>query len=170
MGQMKSQSLPLLPLGDNAVLLPGTTLRIPVTGRSDIPALLTSFYTRAKSPKPDASSILIGCVPLNSPLLNADGQHLIADDDGDQSRRREVSPEDAVKEDLFTFGTVAKISGIQGRRTNEIALVLEGTRRFRIHKVTQTKPYFEARVTFPDEDGMFLWVMLKFNIDFLHSC
>ena len=95
---------------------------------------------------------------------------MIADDNGDHSRRREVSPEDAVKEDLFTFGTVAKISGIQGRRTNEFALVLEGTRRFRIHKVTQTKPFFEARVTFPDEDGTFDRVKLKVNTDFRRSC
>ena len=95
---------------------------------------------------------------------------MIADDDGDHPRRRKVSPEDAAKEDLFTFGTVAKISGIQGRRTNELAIVLEGTRRFRIHKVTQTKPYFEARVTFPDEDGTFNWVKLKVNTDFHRSC
>ena len=157
MGQPKSQSLSLLPLGDNAVLLPGTTLRVPVTGRSDIPALLTSFYTRSKSPKPDASTIFIGCVPLNSPLLSADGQHLLAsshrDADG-ESERRNVSPDEASRKDLFIYGTVAKISGVQGRRANDLSLVLEGTRRFRINRITQKRPFFEAQVTILDEDGM----------------
>lgn len=156
MGQMKSQSLPLLPIGDNAVLLPGTTLRIPVTGRSDVPALLTSFYTRTKSPKPDTSTILIGCVPINSHLLSADGQRLIIGDDEDNSNhpgQRDVSPDEATKKDLFAFGTVAKISGVQGRRTSELALVLEGTRRFRIQRVTQKRPFFEAQVTLLDEEG-----------------
>lgn len=157
MGQPKSQSLPLLPLGDNAVLLPGTTLRIPVTGRSDIPALLTSFYNRSKLPKPDASTIFIGCVPLNSPLVSADGQRLIASDDRDaesESERRDVNPDEASKQDLFLYGSVAKIAGVQGRKTNDLSLVLEGTRRFRINRITQKRPFFEAQVAVLDEDGM----------------
>ena len=153
MGQTKSQSLPLLPLGDNAVLLPGTTLRVPVTGRSDVPALLTSFYTRAKSPRPDTSTILIGCVPLNSPLLSSDGQLLISSNDEDGPRRADVDLDEVMWKDLFTFGTMAKISGVQGRRTTELALVLEGTKRFRIQKVTQRRPFFEAQVVPVEEEG-----------------
>ncbi|KAL8787289.1 MAG: hypothetical protein Q9195_007848 [Heterodermia aff. obscurata] len=154
MGQTKSQTLPLLPLADDAVLLPGTTLRIPVDGRSDIPALLTFLYTRAKSPKPDTSTILIGCVPLNSTLLSADGQRLIAGEDGEEPTHSGHSLESATKKDLFSFGTVAKISGVQGRRTNELSLILEGIRRFKIQKITQTKPFFEARVALLDEDAV----------------
>ena len=156
MGQTKSQTLPLLPLGDDAVLLPGTSLRVPVGGRSDVPALLTSFYTRAKSPRPDASTLLIGCVPLNSPFLSSDGRQLITDtEEAEQSqpRSRAFRPDEASKKDLFVFGTVAKITGVQGRRTNDLALVLEGIRRFKINQVTQKRPFFEAYVTLLDEDG-----------------
>ena len=157
MGQTKSQNIPLLLLADDAVLLPGTTLRIPVAGGSDVSALLTSLFTRAKSPKPDPSTMFIGCVPLNSALLSADGQRLITGEDGEDGEepsRLENNLENATKKDLFSFGTVAKISGVQGRRTNELALILEGTRRFRIQNITQIKPFFEARVALLDEDGL----------------
>lgn len=155
MGQSKSQRLVLLPLGDNAVLLPGTSLRVPVAGRSDIPAILTSVYTRAKLPRPDAASISIGCVPLKSPLLSGDGQNLIEgieEQSQTQQGQEPIDPGDADKNDLFAYGTVARISGVQGRRTDDLALILEGTRRFKIERFTQTRPYFEARVTYLDEE------------------
>lgn len=153
MGRSKSQTLPLLPLGDNAVLLPGTTLRVPLAGRSDVPALLTSLYTRARSPRPDASTIPIGCVPLNSPLLNPDGRNLLVEQHGSlRDERENLNPSDAGRGDLFAYGTVAKISGVQGRRTDEVALLLEGTRRFKIEKVTQEKPFFKAQVTYLNDE------------------
>ena len=157
MGQSEPQTLSLIPIGDNAVLLPGTTLRVPLAGRSDVPALLTSLYTRARSPRPDASTIPIGCVPLSSPLLSPDGRTLIDDIDRQgpfQEERGSVNLNDAGKRDLFSYGTVAKISGVQGRRTDEIALILEGTRRFKIERVTQERPYFKAQVVYlNDESG-----------------
>ena len=154
MGQSKSQKIALLPLGDEAVLLPGTTLRIPVVGRSDIPALLTSIYSHAKSSRPDAAAIPIGCVPVNSPLLSQDGRNLIDGPEGQellQQTQDTVNPDDVNKSDLFGYGTLARISGLQGRRTNDLALILEGKRRFKIDRFTQRKPYFEARVTYLDE-------------------
>ena len=162
MGQSKSQTLSLLPLGDNAVLLPGTTLRLPLAGRSDVPALLTSLYTRARSPRPDASSIPIGCVPLSSPLLSPTGRNLIQDVERDGQVQEEpgiVDPSDASKRDLFAYGTVAKISGVQGRRTNEIALLLEGGRRFKIERITQERPYFKAQVTYLDDESQLAQVL-----------
>ena len=169
MGQTKSQNLPLLPLADNAVLLPGTTLRIPVTGRSDIQALLMSLNDRAKSPEPDPSTMFIGCVPLNSTLLNADGLRLITREEEEPSHLRHHL-ESATKKDLFSFGTVAKISGVQARRTDDLALILKGTRRFRIQEITQTKPFFEARVSLLDEDGLLQQLPLKIRADLLNSC
>lgn len=118
---------------------------------------MTSSYTRSRSPKPDASTILIGCVPLNSPLLSADGQHLITSNDRDAEtdlEPRDVNPDEVSRKNLFIYGTLAKISGIQGRRTNDLAIVLEGTRRFKINRITQKRPFFEANVTLLDEDGM----------------
>ena len=158
MGPPKIKTLAILPLPSDAVLLPGITLRIPVENRPDIPALLSSVYTQAVTPKADASAISIGCVPLSSPLLSPDGQNLL--DDGERKSRRrantfDVSPAKATKEDLFTYGTVAKISGVQGRRPGELALIVEGVRRFRIDRVTQDRPYFEAEVTYHDEEGLY---------------
>ena len=156
MGQSKSQTLPILPLSKGSVLLPGITLRIPVANRTDIPALLTSVFTQGKRPRTDSSAILIGCVPINSPLLRSDGQQLL--DNGDpklirQIDDQETNPGNADHRDLFMYGTVAKISGVQGRRADDLSLIVEGVRRFRIDRFTQMRPYFEAEVAYLDEEG-----------------
>lgn len=157
MGQTKSQTLPILPLPKGSVLLPGITLRIPVANRTDIPALLTSVFTKDRRPRPDATAITIGCVPINSPLLRSDGQQLLEDGEPKQSRLiddEDNNPGDADHRDLFMYGTVAKISGVQGRRANDLSLIVEGVRRFRIDRFTQMRPYFEAEVAYLDEEGM----------------
>lgn len=154
----RPKSLPIIALAKDSVLLPGITLRVPVTNRSDIPALLSSVYARAATPKPDATAISIGCVPVNSALLSKDGQQLIDSKEVDSRRRQglfDVNPGKANKEDLFSYGTMAKISGVQGRRPGELALIVEGVTRFRIEKVTQERPYLEAEVTFHDESGRY---------------
>ena len=160
MGQSRSQSLPILPLPKASVLLPGITLRIPLGDRKDIPALLSTVFTRDKRPRTDATAIALGCVPINSPLLRSDGQQLL--DDGDskrQNRRRnedgDLDPGDADHRDLFMYGTVAKITGLQGRRRGELSLIVEGIRRFRIDRFTQMRPYFEAEVMYLDEEGIY---------------
>ncbi|KAL8808546.1 MAG: hypothetical protein Q9182_000097 [Xanthomendoza sp. 2 TL-2023] len=151
--QHKSPTLPILPLPRGVVLLPGVSLRIPVTGRSDVLYLLTSITARSKTPKPDATKVPIGCVPLKSPLLSPDGQRLI------EGRTRSgsgkvldhdsmVAPDSATRDDLFAYGTVAKISGVHGRRPDDWTLVVEGLRRFKIEAITQESPYFEAQVTY----------------------
>lgn len=156
MAPSNSKTLPIIPLAHGSTLLPGVTLRVPVANRPDIPALLSSIYTRASTPKPDATAISIGCVPLNSPFLSPDGQRFQDDKSPiilwalDKS---DINPGKAERGDLFSYGTVAKISGVQGRRPGELALIVEGVRRFKIHNVTQDKPYFEAEVTYVDEDG-----------------
>ena len=160
MGLPKSKTLPILLLGQNSVLLPGAKLRVPVQGRSDIPALLSAVYTRASKPRPDATTISLGCVPLNSHLLSPDGQNLLDDTEGRSQRgedRSNVNPSRADKADLFSYGTVAKISGVQGRRS-ELSLIVEGVRRFRVDRIIRDKPYFEAEVTYLDEDGR--WTLM----------
>ena len=156
MGQSRSQSLPILPLPKGSILLPGITLRIPVADRRDIPALLTTVFTRDRRPRPDARTIAIGCVPLNSPLLRSDGQQLIDDrisQDDKQADDEEVNPGDVDHRDLFMYGTLAKISGVQGRRQDDQSLIVEGIRRFRIDRFTQMRPFFEAEVANLDDDG-----------------
>ena len=159
MGQSKSQGLALLPLPKGLVLFPGITLRVPVTSRTDIPALLSSVYTRAATPRPDATAISLGCVPFNSPLLSPDGLNLIGDVEGVSRRRIEshdINSFAADKKDLFLYGTVARISGVQGRRPDDLALVVEGIRRFKIDRIIQKRPFFEADITYLDEESRFL--------------
>lgn len=155
MGQSKSQTLSILPLPKGAVLLPGVTLRIPISNRTDIPALLSKVFAKDRQPRPDATSISIGCVPINSPLLRSDGQRLL-DDVQIKSKRRidneATNPGDADHRDLFMYGTVAKISGVQGRRAEDLSLIVEGVRRFRIDRFTQMRPFFEADVAYLDEE------------------
>jgi ATP-dependent Lon protease len=61
-------------------------------------------------------------------------------------------PADAKADDLFLWGTAAKISGVEGRGSGDFSLIVEGISRVRIHKVTQEKPYFEAEVVY-ESDG-----------------
>ena len=77
--------------------------------------------------------------------------------------------ENATEKDVFSFGTVAKISGVHARRTNDLALVLKGTRRFKIQEITQTKPFFEARVALLDEDGLLHYFSLEIRADSFNS-
>ena len=81
-----------------------------------------------------------------------------------EKRRRiddeDTSPGDADHRDLFMYGTVAKISGVQGRRADDLSLIVQGIRRFRIDRFTQMRPYFEAEVTYLDEEGKaMLWAV-----------
>lgn len=154
MTRSKSATLPLIPLVRGSVLLPGTTLRIPVSNRPDIPPLLTSAYAQAAALRGNATSIVLGCVPLNSPLQSAEGQLLIGGPEVQtlaELQDLNRHPSGAEKEDLFEYGTVAKISGVQGSRS-DLVLIVEGVRRFKIHKITQERPFYEAKVTYLDEE------------------
>ena len=157
MGKHTIETIPILPLPHNSVLLPGTNLRIPIDGRKDIPALLSSVLAKDKRPRPDTSAITIGCVPLNSPLLRSDGQNLIDDKAaGEDSPKDEAVPDfnELDHRQLFMYGAVAKISGVQGRGADDLSLIVEGVRRFRIDRYTQMRPYFEAEVALLNDEGV----------------
>ncbi|KAH0277088.1 ATP-dependent protease-like protein La, partial [Aureobasidium melanogenum] len=141
-------TLPIIPLAEGSVLLPGLTLRIPLQGRGDIAAILANIYSKAATPTPDHSSITVGCLPVNSPYLSSDGQKLL--DDGNGSNKRPVAainPAQATRDQLFSVGTLAKVSGVQGKRRGELALVVEGVSRFQVNSFVKDRPYFEAEVT-----------------------
>ncbi|KAF5007457.1 hypothetical protein FDECE_6219 [Fusarium decemcellulare] len=156
MAKPQTGSLPLIPLARGTVLLPGLVQRIPVSSnRPDIPALLAHVYEQAATKGPDTriDSIPIGCVPISSPLVGPNGQRLIGDaEDIDPAEIENVLPGAAQKKDLFNFGVEAKIIGIDGRGTGEFALRVEGTTRIRIDSFTRERPYFEAKVTYFNED------------------
>lgn len=152
MGKSKSKVLPIIPLAQGSVLLPGVTLRIPLQARGDIAAVLANIYSKAATPQPDASSITIGCVPLNSPYLSPEGQNLLEPADKPRKQEYEIQPSQAKESDLFRYGTVAKVSGVQGRKRGELALIVEGVTRFHLDKIVKHQPYFEAAVTLQHEE------------------
>ncbi|KAF2719051.1 ATP-dependent protease La [Polychaeton citri CBS 116435] len=153
MGVSKSSALPLVPLPVNSVVYPGTTTRIPLQNRSDVAAILAHTYSLSSTPRPEANTVLVGCVPLNSKYLSQDGKRLITESDygvGNDEKQRstpaELDVSQARKPDLFMYGTTARVTGVQGRRPGELMLVVEGLQRFRIEKIIKEKPYFEAKV------------------------
>lgn len=156
----KANTLPIVPLATSAVLLPGVTLRIPLQGRSDVAAILANIYSKAATPRPDASAVTIGCVPLNSSYLSPDGRQLIEDTDKTGKQEYETEPAKAAAKDLFQYGTLAKVSGVQGRRRGELYLIVEGVSRFRIEKFTKERPYFEALVKVHEDEGMVYSLLL----------
>lgn len=161
MAPARAQKVPVIPLAADTVLLPGNGLRIPfAASRPDIPALLSQVYTRA-SGKPASqryNNAHVICVPLNSPLLSSNGQRLLTEDelkgkDGKANKYTIPDPASAKKDDLFTWGTAAKISGVEGRGTGEFSLIVEGVSRVRVLRVTQERPYFEADVQYETDVG-----------------
>nr|POE72217.1 lon protease like 2, peroxisomal [Quercus suber] len=153
----KTRTLPIVPLPTSLVLLPGVTTRIPLQNRADIAAILANIYSKAAVPRPEANSVTVGCVPLNSRLLSPDGKQLLesGSDAAEQSEppKQQTDPAQARKGDLFGYGTLARVTGVQGRRPGELTLVVEGVSRFQLERVTRERPYFEAKVTVVAEDG-----------------
>lgn len=150
----KPTKLPLVPLAKGSVLLPGVTLRIPVSNRPDLANLLSTLVD--KPSKRDGNSITFGCVPLSSPFLSRDGQQLLESGALDEGRREEYDAVDAGqarKEDLFRYGTVGKVIGIQRRAYAEPFLLVQGAQRFTVKRILKERPFFEAEVLLHDENS-----------------
>ena len=147
--------LPLIPLGSPLAVLPGTTLKIPITNRADVAAILAKIYSISPMAKPDAA-ITVACVPLCSQKLSSrDGKLLI--EDGTQNEDKpefESDPVAATKKDIFGYGCIAKVSGVQGRRQGDLSLIVEGLERVEIVEVVQERPYFEGVLKSVQELGM----------------
>ncbi|ROT41819.1 ATP-dependent protease La 2 [Sodiomyces alkalinus F11] len=174
MAPQKAVSLPVIPLARGTVLLPGITQRIPVSAsRPDIPALLANVYTRAASAGPNerVDNVPIACVPVASPFVGTNGQLLINNGEPiDESQIKHVDPATATKADLYNYGVAARITGIEGRGTAEFALRVEGVSRVRVEKITQERPYFEAKVKhFPEQVAMDQQVQELFSLLKLRS-
>lgn len=156
MGRSSSKEtkvLPLIPLAPPLAVLPGTTLKVPLTNRADVAAILAKIYSISPTAKPDAA-ITVACVPLNSNSLGPDGKLLIEEGKKETARTvYENDPVNATKKDVFGYGCVAKVSGVQGRRQGELSLVVEGLERVRVVDVLQERPYFEGELRGVDEHG-----------------
>lgn len=152
----RATKLPLVPLAKGSVLLPGVTLRIPVSNRPDLTNLLSSLVDR---PKREGNSITFGCIPLGSPFLSRDGQQLLEGEDSNNERKEDYDTIDAGqarKEDLFKYGTVGKVIGVQRRAYSEPFLLVQGSHRFTVKKILRERPFFEAEVYIHDENSMCL--------------
>jgi ATP-dependent Lon protease len=152
----RTTKLALVPLPKGTVLLPGVTLRIPIVNRPDLSNLLSSLVDRQSAVKRDGNVITFGCVPLSSPFLSKDGQHLIDNGTLDDDKKEVYDAIDAGqarKEDLFRFGTVGKVIGVQRRANLEASLVVQGIQRFTIRRILKERPYFEAEMIVHDDKG-----------------
>jgi ATP-dependent Lon protease len=142
--------LPLIPLAPPLAVLPGTTLKIPITNRSDVAAILAKIYSISPTAKPDAA-ITVACVPLRSNTIGPDGRLLIEDGSKPEKTVYESDPMQANKNDIFGYACVAKVSGVQGRRQGDLTLVVEGLERVRVLDVVQERPYFEGELETVEE-------------------
>ena len=134
--------VPIIPQTSGSVLLPGIIQRIPVSpNRPDIPALLATAYTRAAAQKSPSGieNVPIACFPLTEEALSA------LDDDSEEDQHEIYF---ADRKDVTRYGVRAKITGIDGNgRTGEFALLVRGVTRIKIEKITQERPFLEAKVT-----------------------
>ncbi|KAI1492371.1 Lon protease C-terminal proteolytic domain-containing protein [Biscogniauxia mediterranea] len=151
----ESATMPVIPLAKGSVLFPGSIVRIPVSAsRSDIPALISSVYTRASKGSRRVDQVPVVCVPLSSPLLGPKGQHLLEKHPEKYRELLEANSRNIRKDRIYGYGVSAKISGIQGQNGAEFNLLVQGISRVSIDKVTQEQPYFEAKTTsHPDNVG-----------------
>lgn len=152
----KPTKLSLVPLPKGSVLLPGATLRIPVSNRPDLANLLSSLLDRTHANRRHANSITFGCVPLCSPYLTKDGQHVIDNGAVNEDAKEEFESIDAGqarKEDLYCYGTLGKVIGVQRRAYSEPHLLVQGVQRLTVKRVLKERPFFEAECIFHDEKG-----------------
>lgn len=149
-----STTYPILPLPYGSVLFPGRKLQISSANRQDIIAIIANYYNGAFASKSKENPFLIGCTPLRSPLLSADGQKLIASSNTDDADHETPDAGQAVKDDLFNYGTLAKIHSIEGGRSGDLKLVVEGVQRFKVDKITQEKPYFTGTLKPIRDEGI----------------
>lgn len=115
--------------------------------------ILSTALSRGARSRSAIANLPIGCVPLRSTYLSPDGKELLDSKDKESASEADadgVEPGKARKDELFRYGTLAKIVGVQG--TNEPYVQVEGVQRFRIDKITHERPYFEAEVTFFEDE------------------
>ena len=115
--------------------------------------ILSTALSRGNRSRSAITNLPIGCIPLRSTFLSPDGKELLDSKDKESSQERaedEIDVGKARKDELFRYGTLAKIIGVQGQ--NEPYIQVEGVQRFRVDKITHERPYFEAEVTFFEDE------------------
>ena len=160
-------SLPLLSLPPDTVLLPGVTVRIPIAGSLDLLPLFTHLLGAPRVPKvSDAWSagieggapVVVGCIPSFTPPAGFSRAHTVATESEARVARKAGSSGQPLdhpsKHDICGFGTVAIILGFEAGPLGRPVLAVQGIQRFRIVGITQIKPFMEATVIYHAGDGM----------------
>ena len=81
---------------------------------------------------------------------------------GDKSggQMKEVSEvakaSEAREQNLYGYGVLAKLVGVQGGKHGDLTLLVEGISRFEVKEVMQERPYFEAKVIVFEDEGVFV--------------
>ncbi len=153
MGGSNQEYYPIVPLPYNTVLFPGRTLHISPANRPDIVAIITNYYSNSLKARSKEGAALLGCVPLRSPYLSADGKKLLEHIRTDTDKNIDQVVGLVKKDDMFHYGVLAKISGIRGGKAGDLALVVEGESRIKLDDIIQDRPYFEAHVTIFRDQG-----------------
>lgn len=156
MARTHSATLPIIPLQQGVVLLPGVIQRVPVSSsRPDIPALLSAVFARAGARNGRIENVPVACVPQirDSRLKGPNGQLLIESGDKDHSGAGDDDSIRIAKSDLFAWGVAAKVTGVEGRGTNSFSLLVEGVARVKVEKIYQTQPYFEGKAAYYQDQG-----------------
>lgn len=159
MARSHSATLPIIPLQQGMVLLPGIVNRIQVSSaRPDLAALLSTVFARAgtRGVKGGIDTVPIACVPQSQglSLVGVDGQPLIENGERDYSKAENKSNSASIsKADLFSKGVAAKITGVEGRGTGEFSLLVEGVARVKVEKIYQAQPFFEGKLIYHQDEG-----------------
>lgn len=151
----RTTKIPLIPLPKGSVLLPKVLTGIPFLNRPDITNLLPSREYRSQ-PSKNGNALTFGCIPLNSPLLSKDGKNLIENGGMNDAKKEESQAVDvkrAKEEDLFQYGTVGKLVGLQRYDHTEPQLLVQGVQRFTVKRVWKEKQFLEAEVTLHEDPG-----------------
>ena len=64
-----------------------------------------------------------------------------------------VNVNDVRGQDLYGYGVLSKVIGVQSNRRGEMILLVEGISRFEVKEVLQERPYFEAKVVVYEDEG-----------------
>lgn len=140
MAPLRPNPIPIFPLPNDVVLLPGLLIRVPVRGSSYLQDLGSCIQERAQVIKTGQDlkriDLCFGCVPLRSTAAS----------DADIA-----GP--GVQESLFGFGTLAEILGVEDRGTAKTAVVIRGISRIKVERFTKVENPLMAEVTYHDDQG-----------------
>jgi len=66
--------------------------------------------------------------------------------------QKDIKVEEPEFDDLYTTGTVAKIIKVLEMPDNSTSVIIQGKKRFKMHEITSTEPYYMARVESLDDE------------------